>query len=164
MTTHENRMLFAKSWIWLRVASVITLLYCAGHTTGMPWTPALGPRETALLAEMNAARFDVVGATRTYWDFYVGFGITISLFLLLLAGMLWQLGGLERRQPGVARPITAALCIAFIANAVIAVEYFFVIPILTALTIAVCLAVAFYLSPREASSGGTKLVPPDPPP
>ena len=109
----------------------------------------MGPRETAVLADMNAAQFNVMGATRTYWDFYTGFGVTISLFLLLLAVLLWQLGGLERRQPGVTRPITAAFCTAFIVNAVIALEYFFLIPIITALAIALCLAVAFYVSPRE---------------
>jgi len=37
----------------LRIAAVITLLYCAGHTMGMPWTPATGPQEAAVLDAMK---------------------------------------------------------------------------------------------------------------
>ena len=37
-----------KPWIMLRVASVITFLYFAGHMLGMPWTPAVGPQEVTL--------------------------------------------------------------------------------------------------------------------
>ena len=148
MTTRANGTHFAKSWIWLRIASIVTLLYCAGHTMGIPWTPATGPAEAPVLAAMKSAQFDAMGATRTYWDFYFGFGVTISLLLLLLACVLWQLAALERRKPGTTRPINAAFCIAFIANAFIAQQYFFIIPVVMTLMIAACFAVAFYLSPR----------------
>jgi len=144
-------MHLVKPWIWLRIASIVTLLYCAGHTMGIPWTPATGPNEAAVIAAMKASRFDVMGSARSYWDFYFGFGLIISLYLLALACALWQLAALERRKPGVARPITATFCIAFIANAVIAQEYFFAIALVMTLTIAICLAISFYLSSRQVT-------------
>jgi hypothetical protein len=143
-------MPLSKSWIWLRIAAIITLLYCAGHTMGVPWTPATGPAEQAVIAAMKTARFDAMGATRTYWDFYLGFGVIVSLYLLVQACVLWQLAAIERRSPGTTRPIAAAFCIAFIANAVIAQQYFFIIPLIMSLMIATCLAVAFYVSPHGA--------------
>jgi hypothetical protein len=50
----------------LRIAAVITLLYCVGHTMGMPWTPAAGPQEAAVLEAMKTTQFDTMGSTRTY--------------------------------------------------------------------------------------------------
>jgi len=64
--------------LWLRFAALITLLYCAGHTMGMPWTPATGSQETAVIDAMKSARFDALGSERTYWQFYFGFGLIIS--------------------------------------------------------------------------------------
>jgi len=36
-----------------------------------------------VLASMTAVRFDVMGVSRSYLDFYLGFGWTLSVFLLL---------------------------------------------------------------------------------
>src|SRR5713101_1616350 len=62
---------------FLRVASIITLLYFAGHTAGIPWTPAVGPGEVAVLEAMKSHSFATQGFQRTYWDFYFGFGVII---------------------------------------------------------------------------------------
>jgi hypothetical protein len=138
-----------KSWVWLRIAAVVTLLYCAGHTMGMPWTPATGPQEVAVLNAMKAIRFEAMGANRTYWDFYFGFGVAIAVYLLVQAAVLWQLAGIERRMPGSTRLIIAAFCISFVVNAIVVWKYFFAVPLVMAVAIAICLAVAFQLSPRE---------------
>ena len=68
----------------LRIASVISLLFAAGHTLGGSdaWSP-LG--ETEVLKSMRSFRFDVFGVSRTYLDFYLGFGFTLSVYLLLQA-------------------------------------------------------------------------------
>jgi len=67
--------------ITLRIAAVLTLLYCAGHTLGMPWTPVIRPQDIAVPVAMKAHQFDVTEASRTYWDFYVGFGLAINRIL-----------------------------------------------------------------------------------
>jgi len=135
-----------KSWIWLRIAAVITLLYFAGHTMGMPWTPATGPQEVAVLDAMKASRFLAMGASRTYWDFYFGFGVAISAHLLVQAVALWQLANVERRIAGATRPICAAFCIAFVVNAVVVWKYFFAVPLVMAIAVAICLALAYQTS------------------
>jgi hypothetical protein len=90
--------------LFLRVAAVIALLYCAGHTIGAPWTPATGPEQLATIEAMKAQIFETEGVQRTYWSFYLGFGVIISVFLLLQAVVLWQLGALARTEAGRPRP------------------------------------------------------------
>lgn len=141
-----------KSSTFLRIASVITLLYFAGHTAGMPWTPADGPSERPLLEAMKAHSFDALGSQRTYWDFYFGFGVIISVYLLVQAVVLWQLGSLATTQASRVRPITASFFVAFIVNAFLAWKYFFAIPVIMTIAISACLAVAFVLAGRATST------------
>ena len=78
-----------KAFHFLRIAAVITLLYSAGHTAGMPWTPFTNPEATSVLEAMKTHSFEAQGFKGTYWDFYFGFGIIISVFLLVQAVVLW---------------------------------------------------------------------------
>src|SRR5262245_4580875 len=79
----------------LRTASGLTLLFAVGHTMGAAesWSPV---GENDVLGSMRTFEFDVSGATRTYWHFYMGFGLYISALLLLQTALLWQLGSLAR--------------------------------------------------------------------
>jgi hypothetical protein len=141
---------------FLRIAAVLTLLYFAGHTAGIPWTPAVGPGEVPVLDAMKAHSFDVLGSKRTYWDLYYGFGLLISLYLLVQAVVLWQLGSLAKREPARVRAMVASFFVAFIVNAFLSWRYFFVIPLITAICISVCLALALAFSGR--SKGDKQLV------
>ena len=91
----------------LRIASVVTFLYFAGHTAGMPWTPGEGPAELAVIEAMKSNRFAAMGSSRTYWDFYFGFGVIISVLQLVQAVVLWQLGTLAKTDAARLRPIIA---------------------------------------------------------
>ncbi len=130
-----------KPTLFLRVASVLTLLYCLGHTSGVPWTPAQGPTEMAVIEAMKSHHFDVIGLQRTYWDFYFGFGLIISVFMLAQAVILWQLAGLAKRGIQV-RSIIVSFLAAFLINAALAWKYFFIIPLVMAIAISTCLALA----------------------
>ena len=133
-----------KTSLLLRIAAIVTLLFFAGHTASIPWTPAVGPAEMPVIAAMKGPSFDVMGSTRTYWDFYFGFGVTISLLLLLSAVVLWQLATLAKTEAARLRPIITAFFIAFAVNAVLALKYFFIIPVVMSVVIAILLALAFY--------------------
>ena len=109
----------------IRAAAVITFLNAVGHTIAYPWTPALGPQESALISNMKTLRFEFAGANRTYWDFYVGFGLAISAYLLVQAVVLWQLSSVIRTEPAKLRPILVAFAIAFAVNTAIVVEVLF---------------------------------------
>lgn len=141
-----------KSPLFLRIASIITLLYFAGHTAGMPWTPAVGPGEVSVLEAMKSHSFEAEGFQRTYWNFYFGFGAIISVFLLVQAVVLWQLGSIAKIGALPVRPIIASFFVAFVVNALLAWKYFFVIPVVTAVAISVCLALAFAAAGRARAA------------
>ena len=141
-----------RSTTFLRIAAIITLLYFAGHTSGIPWTPDTGPDAVPVIEGMKNHSFDVIGSMRTYWDFYLGFGIAISLFLLLLAVVLWQLGSLAKTEALRVRPIVASFFLAFVVNTVVAWKYFFAIPMVMSAAISVCLALAFITAGRSKVS------------
>ena len=138
-----------KTSLLLRIAAVVTLLFCAGHTAGIPWTPAVGPAELPVVEAMKGPSFDVIGSTRTYWDFYFGFGLTISLLLLLAAVVLWQLAALARTDARRLRPIIAAFLLAFFGNTILTQKYFFVIPVVMSIVIAILLGLAFYAAGKN---------------
>lgn len=138
-----------KTSTFLRIASIITLFYFAGHTSGIPWTPDTGSESLKVIDAMKGHTFDVVGSTRTYWDFYFGFGVIISLFLLMQAVVLWQLASLAKTDARRVRPIVASFLIAFIINTVLAWKYFFVIPLVTSIAISICLLFAFLTAGRS---------------
>ncbi len=137
--------------LMLRIAALVTLLYCAGHTLGAPWTPATGPLEAPVLEAMKTHRFEALGSSRTYWEFYCGFGWVISGYLLLQAVVLWQMTGLARVNSSIMRPIIASFLVSFALNALLVWKFFFAVPLALAVTIAACLAIALSLA-----SGGSK--------
>jgi hypothetical protein len=55
------------------VAAVLSLLHCIGHTIGGVFgvdAPS-GTKEGAVVEAMKSNQFDVMGATRSYWDFCI---------------------------------------------------------------------------------------------
>lgn len=136
----------------LRIAAVISFLYFAGHTAGMPWTPATGPAELTVLEEMKGHSFEAQGSVRSYWDYYFGFGIMISGFLLAQAVVLWQLASLAKTDAARLRPVIATILVACVVNAVLAWLYFFAVPAVMAAAISVCLLLAFIAAGRARAS------------
>jgi hypothetical protein len=133
----------------LRISSGLTLLFAAGHTMGAAesWSP-IG--DSDVLRSMRTFEFDVSGATRTYWHFYMGFGLYISLFLLLQAVLLWLLGSLARIDPARARPFIAAVALANMLGTVIVWRFIFTLPALMSFACALCLVLALTAtSPRR---------------
>ena len=62
-----------KASVLYRIASVLLLLFAIGHTRGFRMTdPKLG---VSLIASLQTRHFQIQGSNRTFWDFYVGFGL-----------------------------------------------------------------------------------------
>jgi hypothetical protein len=78
------------------------------------------------------------GCTR----FYIGFGISISVFLLAQGVVLWQLATLAKHDLARVRPILVVFLIAVIANAVLSWKVFFPVPLGFEVAIAACLGLA----------------------
>jgi hypothetical protein len=140
-----------KPSLLLRIASIASLLLAAGHTLGglQSWSP---PGDTDVLQAMRSFRFDAEGVSRTYWDFYIGFGLIISVFLLAQAGVLWQLATVSKKDPVQVRPILSMLFISVLANAVLSWKFFFAVPVVLAIAIASSLGLALAVA-RPTSTG-----------
>ena len=106
----------------------------------------------AVVEAMREDHFAVVGVSRSYWDFYFGFGLIISVMQLMQAAVLWQLGTLAKTDAARLRPIIAVFCVSLVANAVLSWMYFFAIPVVTAVLIAICPALAFVSAKRTAAA------------
>ena len=130
------------TFLWLRISSIIALLFALGHTLGgrKEWSP-MG--DNAVLKAMRETRFDTMGVSRTYLDFYLGFGYSLAVAQLMLAVLLWQLASLARADAAAARPMIA---VATALTGVLAWRFIFPLPALFSLALLACLAVAFVLA------------------
>jgi hypothetical protein len=127
--------------IALRVASVVSLLLFAGHSAGglASWSPA---GQTAVVDAMKSTQVHVQGFTRSYWQFYIGFGWTLSVYLLAQTVLFWQLASRWQRESASMRPIITLFFAAAVATTILDWVFFFAVPLVMALVIAVCLGVA----------------------
>jgi hypothetical protein len=99
---------------------------------------------------MKSTHFVVQGFTRSYWDFFVGFGLFVTIFLLFAAALAWQLGGAARETVTRLRSIAWAFAVCFAAVTVLSWKYFFAIPLVFSGVITLCLILAA-LSVKPAS-------------
>ena len=129
----------------LRIASVISLLFAAGHSLGglQKWSPA---GDTDVLRAMTAVRFDVMGVSRSYFDFYMGFGWSLSVTMLLQTVLLWQMASLARTNLAQVRPMIAAFAIATAAGCAIGWYFIFPIPALFASVLTLVLVAAYAMA------------------
>jgi len=129
----------------LKSASLVSGLLFLGHTLGMPWAPDRSPQGASVVAAMKAVRFPVMGVERGYWDFYEGFGLTVSVFLLAFTVLLWQAAAISSRSPALARPIVVTALAAFLGMAVLEALYFFAAPVILTLPV---VALLFFALPK----------------
>jgi hypothetical protein len=135
----------------LRIASVISLAFTAGHTLGglQKWSP-MGENE--VLKAMTTVRFDTMGANRSYMDFFMGFGWSLSVFMLLQTVLLWQLASLARTDPARVRPMIAVFGLATLAGGLIAWRFIFPIPALFSSALFIVLLAAYVVAYRASRS------------
>ena len=135
--------------MFYRIASVLLLIFAAGHTFGFRQSdPQWGVG--SLITSMQSIHFDVQGFSRTYWDLYVGAGLFVGVFLLFSAILAWQLGGLPEKTLALMRGTRWALALCFAAVTALSWRYLFLIPIVFSIAITVCLVAAAWLSGKPA--------------
>ena len=130
---------------WLRATAVVLALFALGHTLGTASPKVMrGAPEAALFAAMQNFQFPVMGFTRSYWDFYRGFAITIGILQAALAVFAWQTGTLAARDPDGARPFALTVLAACIGLTIMSVLFFFTVPIVMAGVTVLTAAVAVW--------------------
>ena len=113
-----------------------------------------GPAAVAVQA-MKANQFPLMGNMRSYWEFYRGMGLAVTIFLTFEAVVFWQLGSLARTDANRLRPILATFAIAYLAMAVNSQIYFFLAPVIVEGLIAILLVMAILTAkpqPAKAAS------------
>ena len=132
----------------LRTASVISLLFTVGHSLGglNEWSP-MG--ETDVLKAMTDSHFEILGANRSYLDFFLGVGWSIGVFMLLQTALLWQMASLARVDAAQVRPMIVMFAVAVLANGVIAWWFLFLLPVLFSGVLLVVLVVAYAIAVRR---------------
>lgn len=137
-----------KPSVLYRIASGLLVLFAIGHTLGFRQTdPQWGVE--SLVASMRTIRFDVQGFSRTYWDFFVGSGLFVSVFLLFAAILAWQLGGLGQQTLRLLSVVGWALAILFVGVTILSWIYLFIVPVIFSALISLCLIAAAWLARKQ---------------
>ena len=129
-----------------RIASVLLVLFAVGHTVGFRQIDPTWKGVDAVVASMQAVHFDVQGFDRTYYAFYAGFGLFVTVLLLLSALLAWQLGGLSKETLAGMALLRWGFALSYAAVTFLSWKYFFVIPIVFSAVITLCLLAASWRS------------------
>lgn len=129
--------------IFLRIASVLTLIHCIGHTRSVFRGPLHGAEEIAVIDTMKTHSFDFSGFQRNYWDFHLGFAWFLTAILVFQVPLFWYLASAVKASSLAVRPILALFSMNFLAMAIVSWKYFTLGPIVIELLIAACLISAF---------------------
>jgi len=135
--------------LFLRIASVLTLIHCILHTVGGVFSSPK-PEEMPVVEAMKAHTFDVMGSMRSFWDFLFGYGLGVTITLLIQSLLFWQLATMSKSNAAWTRPIIALFFFNFVAMSVVVWRYFFTAPAITELLIAACLATAYFTAAAPA--------------
>ncbi|HYO95584.1 MAG TPA: hypothetical protein VER33_13775 [Polyangiaceae bacterium] len=129
-----------KRSLLLRIAGVLSLITCIGHTLGtfMP-VPAEQAQMHATIATMKATLVPMpVGSARSYMEILDGNNLCTSLLLALCAGLLFSLARVRKER--VADHVLALTALALIGVSILSFRYFFPVPaVFTALAAVVTL-------------------------
>ncbi|HEX4458558.1 MAG TPA: hypothetical protein VIA18_11345 [Polyangia bacterium] len=134
-----------------RLATYLLVFFAIAHTAGgMFGQRAEGGQAEAVFHAMKAVKFPMMGATCSWYGYWLGFGLMVTAFLLFSAVLTWNLAGLTRAQRQPLAPLTWALCATFVASAVIGWAYFFAPPAVTSTLIAILVGLESVRDARAA--------------
>jgi hypothetical protein len=134
----------------LRATAALTAIQGLAHgTLFLRARPRHGAAELALVEAMKSNRFDFSGLSRSYWDFYFGYGLESAAVCFFEAGQIALLAGMAQAQPRLARPMIALLLAANLGHALLTARYFFYLPVAFDLLVAALLGWAWLAGPTR---------------
>jgi len=141
-----------KPKLLLRITSFLMLFYGSSHTFGV-LTMKKVEDESALkvLDMMSGVHVPMFGkpSPSTYFDFFLGYGLTSTVVLLTLCAIFWMLAGQAESNRTAVRNLLIPLLCAMIGFTVLDFIYFFPPPAITCLAASVCIAVSVALLSRK---------------
>jgi hypothetical protein len=137
----------------LRIASILALVAALGHTLlFLTYKPTHGPTEIVVVSAMQTHVFSFGGFLHSYWQLYLGYELFVTISCLVECGLLWQLANLSSSAPHSIRPMVTIFFLGEVAISILMLKFFFLIPIVTHIATALCLALAFLTLPRSDRS------------
>ena len=112
-----------------RIASVVLVLFAVGHTVGFLKFAPTTPEGRGVWDGMKNVSFPVGSATATYEQFYTGFGLFATAYLLFAAYLAWCLGSLARTTPSAIVPLAWGFFALHVLSIVLSWRYFLLPPI-----------------------------------
>ena len=85
---------------------------------------------------------------RSYWDLYFGYGVEAAFICLVEAILFWQLAGIAGATPAIVRPIVALFLVTNVGHAILVTRYFFLVPLVPDILIALLLGWSMVISGR----------------
>jgi hypothetical protein len=128
-----------------RIASILLLLFAAGHTFGFSQIdPNWGV--DSLVQSMKSIHFNVNGSDRTYWDFFFGFGLFVTALMVFASIVAWQFSNLRAETLAQMRMGAWGFVVCFGVVAYLSWRYFFLAPVIFSVLILICLTAAAWIS------------------
>jgi hypothetical protein len=131
-----------------RIAAVVLLLFAVGHTIGFLSFRPSSTEGLAVLESMRSVLFDFNGRSSSYGQFYNGFGLIVTAYLLFSSFLAWHLGSVARTQPQTIGMLAWAFVAVQLACLILNLLYFFLVPVLFSAVVVVCSAWAAWLLRR----------------
>lgn len=136
----------------------MALLFGVGHTLGYPWVGDVSDQQFDQISAVKSITVITQGFLRSYWDFHIGFGVTLSLLFLVQAIVFWQLGALEQDEPRSARFIAAVFGVFYAICTIVNLMFFFCAPIVCSAILSACLITASVRTRPGSIRGGQNSV------
>jgi hypothetical protein len=128
-----------------RISAVLLVLFAAGHTLGFLTFKPQSAEGMAVREAMSSVSFDFRGRSYSYGDFYRGFGLFVTAYLLFSAFLAWYLGNAVTRAPAAIVSLAWAFVAVQVVCLLLSVRFFFIAPALLSAAICLCLAWAAWL-------------------
>jgi len=139
-----------KPTLLYRIAAVLYVLLAAAHTVGFQRFVPPTADGVAVRDAMFNTHFALHGGTFSYGGFYLGFGISVGIYMLFAAFLAWHLGSLAKRDPSAIGALGIVFCAMQVAQLVVCLVYFFTAPIVFESVIALVLALAAWGVRRQS--------------
>lgn len=139
----------------LRAAAVLYVVFAIGHTAGFLLFVAPTAQARQAFDAMAAATFQDGWQTFSYAGFYRGFGLCVTVLLVLCAALAWLAAGMTGHANKSARLLADILLFVQVALLATSAVYFGVPPIVLSVVILVALAVARLRLPSSSQAGSS---------
>jgi hypothetical protein len=116
------------SKLLLKISAVIMFLNAVAHAVQhLQWKNAVDPVYGEVVTAMTQQKFALIGEVRTMGDYFNGYGYIITIFLLLIAALLWALADISEEYPNIGLKLLIPVVLFLVVNVINALIFFNVV-------------------------------------